>query len=727
MKLPYASHRYGRWAWRAVFGLVGLYMLYLFAGNLFLNTSLGPWAVNRKPQKFEIHWASGSTWWPGQVSVSDVKLRGHVRRNEWSVQAEHAHGQISLLPLLRKEFRMPHVSATGLTGGVERAATDIPKPAPRPGGWTLRFDRIVGEDVRRGTFGPLLLEGNGQAEFGFVKQTRGGPMEILPSTAWFPDARLSRQGKELLRDGVIDARFSMAKHRSEDAPGIDKLGLIDAELALDGLTAALDVSISADDKLLMKTLPGKGAVHARIAFAHGQLKPGSKANWQMPLTSTDGKGVSHSDTLQAALVVDNDMRLTANVPPQVGGVLGLDADLLIKGNQVPYKAPASLLPRASGHVKGQWRFASLRWIEGFFPQAPWLSLDGAGDAAVDVQVVDGKIAPGSTFNVPEIAVVAEVMDNRIEGLARADGRIDAGPNGELQPAMHIVMERFNIAANDNLRAPYLQGRDLRLDLSASEGFGKGAAALRKSLHAHLVFKGAQLPDLRVYNRYMPNSHLRFEGGSGVVSGDLYLDAKGDVGKGWIRLAASKAQMRMAGIALRGNIDINTQLRRADMAKRSFAVDGSTIKLDNISFSEPGGETRSGWWARINLPRARMDWNKPLAVAGTADVTMKDVGFLLSLFTRQREYPKWVYKLIDSGQAQVRGKVQWNNDTLLLDQIDASNDRFDLLARMRLRGQSRKGSLYAKWGVLSMGVQLDGTGTKFHLIRAKQWYDAQTLR
>lgn len=103
MKLPYASHRYGRWAWRALFAVVGVYVLYLFAGNVFLNTSIGPWAVNRKPEKFEIQWAGGSTWWPGRVSVSDVKLRGHVRRTEWSLHADQAEGQISLLPLLDRK------------------------------------------------------------------------------------------------------------------------------------------------------------------------------------------------------------------------------------------------------------------------------------------------------------------------------------------------------------------------------------------------------------------------------------------------------------------------------------------------------------------------------------------------------------------------------------------------------------------------------------------------
>ena len=81
------------------------------------------------------------------------------------------------------------------------------------------------------------------------------------------------------------------------------------------------------------------------------------------------------------------------------------------------------------------------------------------------RVVDGKVADGSKFSVPEVAVVAEVMGNRIKGLARADGTFTANAKGQLLPALIIVVEEFNIAANDNLATPYVRGRDLRLDLS----------------------------------------------------------------------------------------------------------------------------------------------------------------------------------------------------------------------------------------------------------------------
>ena len=73
MKLPSSlNSRWLRWLWRVLLALVGLYALYLVAGNLFLNTPIGPSTINRKPEKFQMHWDSGSTWWPGQVSLSGV-------------------------------------------------------------------------------------------------------------------------------------------------------------------------------------------------------------------------------------------------------------------------------------------------------------------------------------------------------------------------------------------------------------------------------------------------------------------------------------------------------------------------------------------------------------------------------------------------------------------------------------------------------------------------------
>jgi len=127
---------------------------------------------------------------------------------------------------------------------------------------------------------------------------------------------------------------------------------------------------------------------------------------------------------------------------------------------------------------------------------------------------------------------------------------------------------------------------------------------------------------------------------------------------------------------------------------------------------------------VTLDRARLDVDRPISAGGGADVTMKDVGFLLALFSRQKEYPAWVYRLVDAGQARVQGRVQWRDDVLILDRMRASNDRYDMLARLRLQGDQRQGDLYARWRALSVGMEVRGPQRTLHLVRAKAWYDGR---
>ena len=54
-----------RIARRVITGLLIVPAVYLIAGNIFLNTGIGPWAINRKPERFSLQWSHGLTWWPG--------------------------------------------------------------------------------------------------------------------------------------------------------------------------------------------------------------------------------------------------------------------------------------------------------------------------------------------------------------------------------------------------------------------------------------------------------------------------------------------------------------------------------------------------------------------------------------------------------------------------------------------------------------------------------------
>ncbi len=352
-----------RWLRRTVLALLLLYGAYLAAGNLFLNTSLGPSTVNRMPEKFQMHWSSGHTWWPGRITIANVKIQGHAVRADWQVEARRASGRIALLQLLRKHVHVPELRVDSVSGSVDRKqAAPVSASSSRSGeGWTLRFDRIVSASIGQSRFGGLVLQGQGNAEVGFFKQLRGGPMALLPSKATFRNARLTYGGAEWLREGTLDAEFAIAQHRSTEAIGIDKLLKTDARLKLDGVTAALDIQVSPAGKVAVTSLPGKGNAHIDLALSRGALKPGSELRWTAPVTGRDIAGGEHKDELDIALSVDRDIALKMKVPPQAEGKLSVDADLRIAGTQVPLRNFTTLIPRASGHVVARWRFGSLRW------------------------------------------------------------------------------------------------------------------------------------------------------------------------------------------------------------------------------------------------------------------------------------------------------------------------------------------------------------------------------
>lgn len=719
-----------QWTRRVVFALVAVYAFYLLAGNIFINTPLGEWTANRKPEKFQIQWGLGYTLWPGRVSVWDVRMKGHAGRTTWSADAGRAKGRIAIAPLFRKTVRVPEVVAFDVTGAVDIGGPRKPPLPARPGGWVLQFDRIHSDSIRGGRLGDLVLEGVGRADVGFFKQLRGGALELMPSTAHFENVQL-RYGKQaMLREGRIDADFAIARHTRDQARRIAKLLLTDAKLKLEGKAPTLGVNVDPQGRIALSNLAGDGHARMEVGFARGSLTPGSRLRWHTPVRGRDAHGVQFADALDVALDVDRDMHLVARAPAQAQGRLSLDADVVVRGTQVPLKDPRSLLPRTSGHVVGRWHFGSLRWLGNFY-DAPWLSLDGAGVVDADVRVVDGRIAGGSRVGVPDVQAVAHVMGNRIAGRARAEGRLDTGPNDELLPKLDLTMERFDIAADDAPTKPFVQGQGLRMKLETLSGVERQAlrqpGAMKhvgQAMRARLTFADAQVPDLRAYNRYLPNEHLRFDGGAGTLSGDLTLDGAGAIGQGTLGVDARAARMHLAGIALRTDVDIDTKLHRADLKRHTFNIDGTRMALQNVSFAEPGGESRTGWWTRIDLQRARMDWDRPVSIDGRARIAMKDVGFLLALFSRKKDYPKWMFKLIDSGQAQANANVRLAGQTLLLNDVHASNQRYDVMARLRLHGKRRDGSLYAKWGVLSCAVAVDNGQRDFHLIKAREWYDAQ---
>ena len=714
-------HRRPRWQRGVVWSLLVAYGTYLVLANLLLNTVLEPMA-NRRPEAFQASWGPAWSLFPGHVMAYDVRLQGQVRDIAWDVQADRASGRVALLPLLKKEVRVPAVVARNVSGGARHVDRERTPPPPRAGGWTLLFERISSSSLRHGYFDELVLEGNGTATFGFSKQLRGGPMQVFESSVHFDGARVLADGAQLLDGATLDGSFAIARHTREQAPGMRKLLLTDGELVLDAQGASLRGYQDAQGRFRVALVPGGGHLQARLSMDDGTLQPGGSVVWTAPVEGTGLTGGALDDTLRLEARIDQDIGLRLQLPQREGGALELDADLLLQGRELPVQGGlAGVLPRASGHVVGQWHFASLDWVTQMFNAPPWLQLAGAGDLHADLRIEGGRPVPGSHVELPEVAAVATVMGSRISGRGRVRAELDSTADGSLETRLAVSLAQYSIAAPDAADSPYARGDNLQLDVTVRGMPARGEVLGATS--AHLVFSDAQVPDLRVYNRFL-TEQMRIDGGSGTASADLRLDGAGSIGQGVVRVQGHDAQMSMGGRQLRGDLAIDVPLRRADLQQRQFDLDGSQVRLSDVSFRDRDGQARQGWWAKVDLPAARLDLASPYSVNGRVQVQARDVGFLLDLFDGDRESPAWMDRLVDSGQANASARVQWRGDTLILDDVQASNDRYQVQARLKLAAGQRQGQLLARMGLLTAGVELRDGQRQLHLVRAREWFDAQ---
>ncbi|MEE7559248.1 hypothetical protein HH299_05610, partial [Xanthomonas sp. Kuri4-2] len=269
------------------------------------------------------------------------------------------------------------------------------------------------------------------------------------------------------------------------------------------------------------------------------------------------------------------------------------------------------------------------------------------------------------------------------------------------------------------RRPFILGRDLQLALAGDAEL----ARLHDSLQARLRFDDARVPDLTTYNRYLPQKNVRFLGGSGTFSGDVQLDASGEIGKGSARVRGRGARMSVAGLEVEGDADLKAEVRRADLASKQFDMGGTRVDLRNLRIA---GQTRPGreGWATLSVTRGHIAAGKPSQVDAEADIRLRDASLLLALFAQRSETPKWILGLADSGEVQATGTLRWRKDRVVLDRLHAENDRLSLRARLDIGDAHRRGDLYVRWGVLGAAVELDDQRRTWHLAGAREWYEGR---
>ncbi len=698
-----------------------LVALYLVGVNALINTALLEPLVNRKPERFTMHWDRGLMLWPGRVMLWDVSMQGQARRQKWRIQAQRVSGRIALWPLLRKELRFVGVDAKAPVVALERVDAELPPPPPTDRGLRLAFDEVRVDSPLRFSSGSLRIEGHANARARWRQQLRGGPFELLPSTLRLSGATLAQGERVLLREAVLEGEARIDAHRRREHPGIGILELLSADATLHGATPGVSIDVDARFDIAPDLHPGSGELDGRIVLERGAFGPDTALRLRLPVAATTHAGHATQGDARLALDVDDERIGVAIELPSVPDLVEhANARLALASRALPLPPWEAHLARLDGEIDLRSRFSSLAFVQPLLSRLHGLALDGHGDVEARIVLARGELAAGTQVTVHEAEFALTAYSHRFHGAAKARADIRSGDGGQPHAEAQVTLARYDIAPAGDNAAVLGSGRNLVLDL-ATHGT---LAQLRDHLQARLRFADATLPDISRFNRYLPKNGVRFLSGSGRIGADMRMHVADNRNGGTLTLAASAAALRLGEMVMRGDLSLDARLDAGRLDDPDFALPGTRIAIRRAAIVEPPDERVEGWWGTLDITRGKVGFGQPMDVAADADVAMRDIGPLLSMFAQHKRFPRWIRRLVDAGEATVSARVKMQGDSVIVDPVHASNERFDVKARLRLDDARPSGHLYARWGVFGMGMELDRGEREFHLAGAKKWFEAQ---
>ncbi len=711
-----------RWPRRALCVSLWLALGWLVLANLALNSGPLQTALNRQPERFQMHWERGLTLWPGHVALWDVAMQGQARRTAWQIQAQRVRGRIALWPLLRKELRFIRIDGDEPQIVVERMAQELAPRPPSEGGLRLAFEDVRIDSPLHFRLNQLHISGHAQARARWHQQLRGGLFALEPSTLSLQDAQARRGERQLLQGLRLQARAQIDPHYRREHPGLAVLALLQAEARLDGAAPGIDLSIDEDFGIASELYPGAGTLTGDIVLERGRIGGESRLLLRTPIRALTHAG--HRVDGDALLNLDiDDARLRAqlDLPPVADLVQRARARLQLDSDRLPLPPWAPHWDRLDGEIDLHTRFSSLALVQPLLARLHGFRLDGRGDVEGRILLAGGQMAPGTEVTVREAAFTVQAYSHLFSGAAQASARVAPGEDGQPQARAQVRLERFELSPAGAGTGEVLgSGRDLRLVL-VSHGT---LAQMRDRLEARLRFDDARLPDISRFNRYLPRDSVQLLSGSGRVGADMRMRVAENRNGGRLRLAAADAALRLGEMALRGDLEIDAQLDAGSLEDRHFSLPGTRIALRRAAIMEPADERVADWWASADIHDGQVTLGEPLDLSASARVEMRDIAPLLAMFAQRQRFPRWTRRMIDAGQATVSGRVVMHGQQVTLDHVQASNERFDVQARLRLGRQPPDGQLYARWGVFGLGLEMTRGERDIRVVGARRWFEEQ---
>jgi hypothetical protein len=585
---------------------LGIELFWLVFANLFLNTGLGPWAINFKPEKFSLQWDSAWTLYPARIHTTGLRASIHTWTMDVEVQTDQATASIKLLPLLTKRLVVNGIRAGSVSIALEREVPEGVRPAPTkttPGLLIDLRDMEVGK-VDRFSFNQLTVDGGEAHATGSASFRIRGEVEVTDVNASWQNA---------------------------------KIQLGDAELA---------ESLSVD--------------------FHGGLD--------------------------------------SFFPKQDKGL--------------------ALLAKLSGLIDIKGSTGSLVPLQLLFPEVAWIErIDGEGDVDVRLDLLNGKLQPGSIVDVEAKGLELDFLGFRATGSGTVDAEVRE-TSDQRTGEINLVFSQFGLQRQGET-APLVTGQGLSLQAKASE---LGVVEQLGDFELVLEIPDSEMPDISFLANRLPKSmDVTVNEGKATLKGRMKVSGVDKEAQGKFQLSGEGLKGRFRNMDYDMDLELTSRVSGKQLDDFRVELQGTEFKLFNGTFDNEAVEVDKLWWMTVSVPEGFANLAEPVELDAEVDLSMKDTRAVIAMFAEVKDWIRHFDGILTVNDVTGGARLTAANQQLSIRELELGGDRLDFMAELQLSEEENNGIFWGKLGILSFGLERIGQETNWKMINGREWYEEQKAK
>jgi len=405
----------------------------------------------------------------------------------------------------------------------------------------------------------------------------------------------------------------------------------------------------------------------------------------------------------------------------VTGEVDVALSELVRGEPITMESLNAL----DAHVDLSAMAEDLSFLDFYLQSAPWLELDGKAALAMDATLVDGEFMTGSMMNAATQDLAVGFVAYEIHGDGTARLAVIDTPDG---PASNLDVKYGTYTIQEGSQEPLVQGTGFHLVATSPD-----TALIRPltSLHVVIDLPESKLPDVQRFAQYLPqDTGVELVSGTGTVTGHIEAWAEDATLTGTVDLIGDEVKARMEGLGITTDLALHANLGHGKIGTGVYDFAGTTFELTDFSLVDYDPEKKReeeathAWWAKVTVKDGVVTVGAPTYLDSTILLASADSEPFVRIAAQHKSLPGWVQGMLDVPDVRGSARVRLGEDSFNINPFYVAGGQLEVQLRWFRQSTYNKGALYARYGKLSMAVDIDPESTDVHVFDAKDWYTGE---